>query len=140
MITFEYSLYWDAVWLLRNFKNRKWLKEHNIVYIPFTFRQLFLNIFHKRTVKTEEFNLDTTSKNSENITCYWVSSGTWGAYTPPDKIFICPKNIHKTGGLKRVIEHEIIHLAYAHETENLEHEKKEDFINSHAGKIEKGKR
>lgn len=136
MIIFKYSFYWDVIWFLRNFKNRKWLKEHNIVYIPLTLHQLFLNIFHKRIIKTEEFNLDM-GKSLGNITCYWISSGTWGAYTPPNKIFICPKNIHKTGGLKRVIEHEITHLAYAHETDNLEHEKKEDFINSHANKIGK---
>lgn len=108
------------------------------MYIPFTLHQLFLNIFHKQIIKTEEFNLDV-GKSGENTTCYWISSGTWGAYTPPDKIFICPKNIHKTGGLKRVIEHEITHLAYAHETDNLAHEKKEDFINSHASKIGNGK-
>lgn len=126
MITFKYSFYWDFVWFFRNFKNRKWLKEKNIVYINFSFSQLFKNIFHKKniSIKSDQFKFDG------DVICYWLSSGTWGSYTYPDKIFICPKDIKKVGGLERVIEHELKHLKYYLEVEHLKHEEKEKKINS----------
>lgn len=127
MVTFRYNPYYDIVWFFRNYKNRKWLKENKIYYSPFTFHQFVYNIFHKKTIKTKEFILNTHEKE---IICYWISSGTWGSYSYPDKIFICPKDINKAGGLQRVIQHEITHLKYFSETENLKHAEKEDFINS----------
>jgi hypothetical protein len=77
--------------------------------------------------KPASLDIDTENK----IFCYWISSGTWGAYTPPNKIFICPWEINKAGGLKRVIEHELTHLKYEKDVrqKKLSHEEKEEFIN-----------
>jgi hypothetical protein len=122
MIKYKYSFYWDIVWYLRNKKNAGFLHDKNIKYISFTFEQLLKNIF-----KPEKPKIDLKDKNLD-ITCYFISSGTWGAYTPPNKIFICPKNIEKAGGLERVIKHEITHILNAKNTESFSHEDKEEFI------------
>jgi predicted SprT family Zn-dependent metalloprotease len=67
------------------------------------------------------------------ITCYWLSAGTWGAFTPPDKIYICPWK--KNGGmytseeLEHVIFHELYHLYYYRETEDMDFKRREEFIN-----------
>ncbi len=122
MIKYKYSFYWDIVWYFRNKRNSDFLREKNIKYIPFSLGQLFKNIFFQLKPKIEIEDIDI------DVKCYWLSSGTWGAYTPPDKIFICPKDIKKAGGLERVIKHEIAHLIHSKVADTMEHEEKESYI------------
>jgi len=122
MIKYKYSFYWDIVWYLRNRKSASFLDDKNIKYIPFSLGQLFKNVFKPLSPK-----IDLKNKNLD-ITCYFLSSGTWGAYTPPDKIFICPKDIEKAGGIERVIKHEITHILNTEEADKMSHEGKEAYI------------
>ena len=121
MITYKYSLKEDLRWSYRTIVNRKWLREKRLkIFYPNIFRMVFLWLKQPNSA----FQLE------EDITCYWVHASTWGAYTPPDKIFICPWQIEKAGGLERVIKHEASHLRNAKQTQNMSHEEKESFINS----------
>lgn len=118
MITYKYSLLEDLRWAYRTVRNRRWLKEKKIIFFfpnPSNFIKLLLH-------KPKQTYIDVNSK----IICYWISSGTWGSYTPPNKIFICP---WKNPDLKKTIIHELKHLKYYHEVANMSHEKKEDYIN-----------
>ncbi len=65
------------------------------------------------------------------VDCYIRYFGPWGMYHPEDNcISICPIDIHRApGGLIGTIEHEIAHLRHP-EANSMEHEKKEDYINS----------
>ena len=67
----------------------------------------------------------------EGITCYWVSSGTWGSYNPDKNIIsICPYLIKNApGGLEGVIKHEITHLNHPEADNMRSHEEKEKYIN-----------
>ena len=121
MITYKYSLKQDLRWSYRTLKNRKWLREQNLkIFYPNICRMVFLWIKKPKT----NFQIE------ENIICYWVHASTWGAYTPPNEIFICPWQIEQTGGLERVIKHEISHLKYTEHTKKMSHQDKEQFINS----------
>ncbi|PIR93926.1 hypothetical protein COT97_04015 [Candidatus Falkowbacteria bacterium CG10_big_fil_rev_8_21_14_0_10_39_11] len=123
MITYKYSFVEDFRWSYRTIKNLKWLKSKKlIIFYPNVFRMIFLWIKKPKT----DFQVDM------NITCYWIHAGTWGAYTPPDKIFICPWEIDKTGGLERVIKHEVTHLKLSDKTESLTHDEKEAYVNRHS--------
>lgn len=75
------------------------------------------------------FNMPKGPKiiTTKNITCYWLSSGTWGTYYEDENaIGICPWKIEKEG-LANVIIHEIVHLEHP-EAENMTHKKKEEYI------------
>jgi len=123
MIEYKYSILYDIVWMLKTIKNIGWLKKKGLkVFYPNFFRIIKLCFNRPVGPKVEAKN---------KIFCYWISSGTWGSYAPPNKIFICPWEIGKAGGLKRVIEHEIVHLEHESEIQkmNLNHEEKEKFIN-----------
>ncbi|MFH0874074.1 MAG: hypothetical protein V1846_04540 [Candidatus Komeilibacteria bacterium] len=121
MIAYKYSLIEDLRWSYRTLSNLKWLKQKKlVVFYPNIFRMLLL--WFKRP-KIELFS-------DRDIICYWVHCGTWGAFTPPNKIFICPWEIENAGGFNKVIDHEIKHLIYYEETKHLEHEEREKIINS----------
>jgi len=123
MIIYKYSLKEDLRWSFRTIKNLKWLKKHNLkIFYPNLFRMILL------WFKKPKINFQTT----KDITCYWIHAGTWGSYTPPNKIFICPWKIAQAGGLQRVIEHEITHLEYEPSVKGMTHEEKEKFINNQA--------
>lgn len=102
-------------------KNKKWLQKKGLVFfMPSILRmiKLWFNLPKGPEIETE---------SKKNITCYWISSGTWGAYRPPNKIFICPEKIPN---INKVIIHELTHLQYEKEVCNLSHEDKEKYINN----------
>ncbi len=121
MITYRYSLLEDLRWSWRTLKKLKWLNAHNLkIFYPNPLKIVALWFVRPRTAFQTE----------KNITCFWIHAGTWGAYTPPDKIFICPWQIERAGGLEQVIRHEITHLEHEAEVKNMSHEEKEDYIES----------
>lgn len=118
-IRYRYSLKWDLTWAYRTIKNYRWCRSKGLpIFTPSVLKMIELWICRPVGPKIEtEFP----------VTCYWISSGTWGAYTPPDKVFICPRN---QKNIERVIKHEITHLKYNDDVKNMTHEEKEKFINS----------
>ncbi len=119
MITYKYSLKEDLRWAYRTVKNRKWLEEKNLKYF-------FPNIFRMIVLWFRKPNINFQS--DQDVYCYWVHANTWGAYTPPNKIFICPWHIDEAGGFERVIKHEIKHLELFDKIRDMSHEDKEKFI------------
>lgn len=120
MITYKYSLIKDIQRAFDIvFKNRIFLIENNlIVFWPNPIRWVWLVFNMPKGPK-----IQTTS----DITCYWLSCGTWGTYYENENaIGICPWKIEKEG-LKEVIVHEIVHLEHP-EAEEMDHEKKEEYI------------
>lgn len=97
-----------------------WLKEKKLkIFYPNPIKMIYL-----------WFNLPKVDiQSDEDITCYWVHSGTWGAYTPPNKIFVCPWDIDSAGGFERLIKHEINHLKFEKDVHDMSHEEKESYIN-----------
>ena len=120
MIKYKYNFFIDLKWGWRTIKNYRWLKSKNLkIFLPNPFKMAYLII---KKPKCPKINI------KKNIICYWLSSGTWGAYTPPNKIFICPWKIHKIGGFEKIIKHEITHLQYEQDVKNMNHEEKEQYI------------
>jgi len=106
--------------MLNTFKKKEWLKQKKLVFfMPSLFR--FFNLLLKKP-RGPAIEVDF------DVTCYWISSGTWGSYRPPNKIFICP---YKIPNLKKVIRHEISHLKHNDTVLKLKmnHEDKERYIN-----------
>ncbi len=117
-IKYKYNIYYDIEWMLNTLRNKKWLKEKELIFFkPSIFR--LLKLWFNRP-KGPDIDVEF------NVTCYWISSGTWGAYRPPNKIFICP---HKIPNLAKVIRHEITHLKYNHDVYGMKHDDKEEYIN-----------
>jgi hypothetical protein len=117
-IRYKYSIKWDIIWAFRTVKKLKWLSEKKLaVFKPSLTKTIWLWFHIPSGPKIE---------TASPITCYWISSGTWGSYTPPDKIFICPRGLKD---IERVIRHEITHLTYNKDVENMSHEQKEEYIN-----------
>lgn len=117
-IIYKYSLFYDIEWMLNTLKNKEWLKEKELVFFLPSFSRFFKLLFNRPKGPYIETEFD--------ITCYWISSGTWGAYRPPNKIFICP---HKIPNLEKVIRHEITHLKHNENVSSMEHDDKEKYIN-----------
>lgn len=120
MITFKYNLFVDIYNSFITIKEYRWLKKHKLIFFlpnPFLMLKLIFN-------RPKPLLIDT---GDMDIVCYWVSSGTWGSYQPPNKIFICPWNIPD---MEEIIKHEIKHLKYEYKVKNMSHEDKEDFIDS----------
>lgn len=123
MIKYKYSFFVDIRWCLHTLLNLKWLKDKKLlVHYPNPLRMIRLFFYYKKI---------QTFQSEENIICYFIHCGTWGAYRTPNNIYICPWDIEKAGGLERVIIHEIKHLKYAEQTQSMSHEDKEKFINNH---------
>lgn len=127
MISFKYQPLWDLVWMKRNKTNSNFLNDIGVEIIKFKPKN-FLVICNLL------FNLKPI-KYKKDITVYFLSSGTTGAYTYPNKIFICPVNIEKFGGLHRVLSHELAHLELGEEVEKLTHDEKEKRVKELEGKI-----
>lgn len=111
--------------MYRTHCNAKELREKNlVVFYPSLTRMISLWFR-----KPSKLNVDVRYP----ITCYWISAGTWGAFTPPNEIFICPWK--KDGGmysaeeLKRVIMHELQHLYFFDETKDMNFTDRENYIN-----------
>lgn len=99
--------------LLRYF----WLKKNKLIFFMPTPKR-FYNI-RKNIPILKEINTD------KKITCYWVSTGTWGAYKLPNKIYICPWENYN---IISVIKHELAHLKYGRRVEGMSYDEKESFI------------
>ncbi|MDP1706518.1 MAG: hypothetical protein Q8L36_01735 [bacterium] len=128
MIVYKYDLFQDIKVILHNRRQAVWLKEKNLVVFPFNiFRSLkiiFRWFLFRRPVRPViDFH--------EDVFCYWVTAGTWGAYELPNKIFICPENLTPEK-LEDTIKHEIIHIFSEDEirARGMSHEEKESLVNS----------
>jgi hypothetical protein len=123
-LEFKYSLIQDIRWAFRTLRNRKILLARRLV----VFRPSIFKMFSLWLNRPEPIEI----KTSGEITCYWISSGTWGAYTPPNSIFVCPWK--EMGGrysseeLRKVIMHEIYHLYFYDKTKNMDFYDREEFI------------
>jgi hypothetical protein len=118
-VTYTYNIFYDIEWMIHTVRNKKWLQEKNLVFFMPSFSRMIRLWFHR----PQGPYIETTHK----ITCYFISSGTWGSYRPPNKIFICP---HHIPDLKKVIQHEITHLEHEKDVSLLTHEDKERYINT----------
>jgi len=129
-LAFRYSLFVDLRWLWHTFLNARRLEERGLaVFRPSLWAMATLWLRRPEPADVEvEFP----------VTCYWISSGTWGAFTPPDRILLCPRK--KDGGfysadeLRRVIRHELFHLYYYEETRAMSHADREAYINRKTAK------
>lgn len=121
MIHFTYNPIWDVRWGLRNIKNKDFLNKIRVTVFPFRIKHFIL--VYKRLRESKPIEC------TRNITVYFLTSGTTGAYTHPDKIFICPIEIEKFGGLTRVLAHELAHLELGEGVEKLSHVDKEKKVN-----------
>lgn len=123
-LIFKYNFSQDIKWAYRTIKNKEDLHAKSLV----VFTPSILRIIYLWFNLPQSLSIDVPYK----ITCYWISSGTWGSYTPPDKIFICPWK--KDGGiftskeLEKVIRHELLHIYNYEETENWNFEEREAFV------------
>lgn len=127
MITFTYNPVWDLRWLVRNIKNRNFLRKIRVTVFPFRLYHCFIVIKSLRKSKPIAY--------THSVKVYFLTSGTTGAYTYPDKIFICPVSIEKFGGLARVLSHELAHLELGKNMENLPHFEKEKKVRDLERKI-----
>lgn len=119
-LRYRYSLLVDLRNSWQTWRERGWLKEHNLAY---TMPSLYATwkLFRKQP-------MGTPIETDRPITCFWVSSGTWGSYKVPDCIYVCPWYIEQGGGLERVIHHELLHLKHYDDTKGMDHATKEYFI------------
>jgi len=117
-IKYKYSLSWDIIWAYRTIKNSQWLKNKKIIVFRPNIWEM-VKLWFKKPV-------GPILINDFPVTCYWCSSGSWGSYSPPDKIFICPRNLKD---IEKVILHEITHLKYNKDAIGMSHEEKEEYIN-----------
>lgn len=121
-ITYTYNIFYDIEWMIHTIRNRKWLQEKNLVFFMPSLSRM-IRLWFKRPQGPD---IETDHK----ITCYFISSGTWGSYRPPNKIFICP---YRIPNLKKVIQHEITHLEHEKDVLSMNHEEKEEYINKKEG-------
>lgn len=118
MITYKYSLIEDIKSHFSILSDFKLLKENKIVIFYFNPIET-IKLWFKRPIVSYQADKD--------ITCYWVSGGTWGSYYLPNKIHICPRKASKKF-IKNVIKHEITHLEHEHEVRGMSHQEKEAHI------------
>lgn len=125
MIRYKYSLLKDIKNALWTIGDREWFKEHSsiTVFWPNPLRWIWFLLWFifakKPTIQTEN-----------DIICYIVSSGTWGAYHPDEMaISICPWKISESPdkNMEGIIRHEITHLEHP-EADSWEHYEKENYI------------
>ena len=133
MIIYKYNLLKDIKNLLNNLDRKEFFRKEDIIYFPFSFKRFLSILFKHYTGKIAWPEITT----SEEIICYVVTSGTWGAYESPNNIYILPWNLEKLNnfnniGLKELIIHEINHLKLEKEKnfKNLSHQEKEQRVNS----------
>lgn len=130
MVIFKYNIIKDIKNALWTIKDYKWFKEHNdiVVFWPNPLRWVWLLIWIVFTKKPRV-------ESKDNIACYWVSSGTWGAYNTKDmSVNICPWKMKQCpDSLEDLIAHEILHLEHP-EANDLPHNEKEKYIENLAEK------
>ena len=122
MIKYRYDLYKDIQRQLYCWQDRRWIKDQNIVYFaPNLFRaiKIWLNL-PKPTYQCED-----------EITCYWVTGGTWGGYQLPNEIYVCP--YLSPYDVEDIIKHEITHLKHESEVQDMTYQEKENYINNLPG-------
>ena len=126
MITYRYSIYEDVKIFLHNKKNEGFIKNHGLYYIRWSLGAYLKLLYHHFFKRLELPNIDI----DKDIVCYIVSSGTWGAYELPNKIYLCPIDMqHLPMSVEELIKHEIAHLKYEKLVKDKTHEEKEKFIN-----------
>ncbi|MFH1899563.1 MAG: hypothetical protein ABIJ82_03820 [Patescibacteria group bacterium] len=128
MLVYKYNYRWDlqnANWTIRK---RRWFEEHNIVVFYPSILRWFWLMFWILVSKKPSVAV------KESITCYWLSSGPWGAYHPDkNAVSICPWMIKDApGGLEGVIKHEIAHLNHLEADTMDSHEEKEKYIEKYS--------
>ncbi len=124
-LKFRYSLLADLRWIFRTFRDARGLEEKGLV----VFRPSLKNMFSLWRERPGAIDIEVIRP----MTCYWISAGTWGAFTPPDRIYICPWK--KGGGaytaneMKRTMYHELFHLYYYDDTRDMSFADREAFVN-----------
>lgn len=121
MIQYKYNLINDINHAFNTIRNFKWFKKQGLVFFwptPFRMIRLILN-----RPKVSEIDI------KEEIVCYWVSSGTWGSYSLPNQIYICPWQLTEDK-IAEIILHEIKHLYNEDKVRGMTHEEKEKFIDN----------
>ena len=125
-IKYKYNLFKDFKIFLHNIRNKKFLESEKIYTIKWSLKKYLRLLFNYYTGKLFLPKIKTKNR----IICYIVSSGTWGAYELPNKIFICPLELNNLDmTIESLIKHELAHLKYEHKVANMTHKEKENFIN-----------
>ena len=120
MIKYHYNLLEDIKRQWYCWEDRKWIKEHNIVYF-------YPNPLRAIVILYRLLTRSFTCQVDEDVDCYWVTGGNWGGYEEPNKIFICPVK-RSPEFIKNVIRHEIIHLKCEPDVQGMTHEEKEAYV------------
>lgn len=134
MIVYKYSLVKELKMIIQNYNNKKYLINKGVVFIDFNFWKFVkLYIYFKRG------KLELPAVNiSENVVCYIVSCGTWGAYELPNKIFICLNNLEDLQmSVDELIIHEIVHLRLENKLRGVSFEMKEKIVNEEVDNLRK---
>lgn len=133
MIQYKYNLLKDIKNLLNNHGRKEFFSKEGIIYFPPSFKRFLAILFEYYTGKIAWPEITT----SEEMICYVVTSGTWGAYESPNKIFILPWKLEKMEqlngiDLKGLIEHEIAHLELEGKKDltGIRHREKEDLVSA----------
>lgn len=119
-LEFKYSFFVDLRIALQTLRELSWLKKNNLAYVMPSFRTMWQLYRHQP--------IGLPIKTEIPTTCYWVSSGTWGSYELPNRIYICPWYIERGGGMERVIRHELLHLDCHERTLNMDYDSKEAVV------------
>ena len=101
----------------------KWLKKNKIVIIYPNPLKTIKVAFNWWILKRPKIYVQC----DKDVHCYWISAGNWGSYWPPNKIRVCPI---KTPHLERTVKHEITHILYNDDVQDMTHEQKEAYIES----------
>lgn len=118
---FTYSIIED-IRMYRHTKRRMpFFIEEGLYVIPWTVKGYITFIRNYFTYERPKIDND--------MTCYFVSCGTWGAYRPPNTVLVCPIDFEKSGmTMGDNIMHEITHIAHEHDVKNMTHAEKESYI------------
>jgi hypothetical protein len=134
MVIYKYSLLKEIKLLVHNYRNKKDLIKKDIVFIDFNFWNFIILYYRFRVSKIKMPHIDIP----EDVICYIVSCGTWGAYKLPNKIFICLNEIGNLSmSLEDLILHEIIHLRLEASIKDMDFHTKEDKVNKEAENLKK---
>lgn len=120
---YRYSLYEDLKIFLHTRRSMDFFAREGIYVIPWTLKRYIKFLWNFFTYERPDIDVD--------MTCYFVSCGTWGAYELPDKVYVCPIDIEYLDiTMRELIMHEIAHIKHEDAVQGMTHKEKEEYIDN----------